>query len=248
MVAIDTDYKGAFPGFSPNALKFLRGLKKNNDREWFQPRKEIFDIEVKAPMTELVAALQRTIAKTAPEYQQDPAKCVYRIYRDTRFSKDKTPYKTHISAALKAQGLSRDASAVFYFHLSADELVIAAGSYMPGPDELRALRTHIAEHHEEFVKLCRAPKLRAALGELQGAQLNRVPKGFDLNDPAEALIRQKQFYFGRELSPAIATTPELFQELSQALSAALPVMRFLNQPLAGLAKSDDSRFLSDQLK
>ncbi len=248
MVAIDSDYRRAFPGFRPEAIKFLRGLKKNNDREWFQPRKEIFETEVKAPMTELVAALQRGIAQTAPEYQQDPAKCVYRIYRDTRFSKDKTPYKTHISAALKAQGLSRDASAVFYFHISAAELVIAAGCYMPGPNELRALRTHIADHHEEFAKLCRAPKLRAALGELQGTQLNRVPKGFAVNHPAEALIRQKQFYFGRELDPALATTPDLFKELSQALQAALPVMRFLNQPLAGLAKADDSRFLSDQVK
>ena len=169
--------KPGFAGFRPEAMKFLRGLKKNNDREWFQPRKETFDNEVKAPMIELVAALQREIETAAPDYLQDPAKCVYRIYRDTRFSKDKTPYKTHISAALKKQGLGRDGSAVFYFHLAADEVVIAVGSYMPGPVELRALRNHMAENYKQFAKLCQEPKLRASLGALQGAQLNTRAEG-----------------------------------------------------------------------
>jgi len=226
-------------------MKFLRGLKKKNDREWFQPRKEIFDAELRAPMIELVAALQREIETIAPDYVQDPSKCIHRVYRDTRFSKDKTPYKTHISARLKKQGLSKDGSAMFYFHVSPGETLMATGCYMPSPDELRALRNHLAEYYGQFAKLCRAPKLKAAFGELQGTQLTRVPKGFDPEHPAADLLRRKQFYFGRELDPAIATTPELFQVLSEALHAAIPVIQFLNAPLAGLAKADDSRFLRD---
>ena len=237
--------KTGFAGFPLEGIKFLRGLKKNNQRDWFQPRKEMFDTAVKAPMVELVAALQRDIEKTAPDYIQDPAKCVYRIYRDTRFSKNKTPYKTMISAAIKKQGLGRDGSAVFYFHISPDEVLLAAGSYRPGPEELRALRNYLAEHHAAFAKLCRAPKLRAALGELQGEQLTRVPKSFDAGHPAADLLRRKQFFFWRNLDPAIATTPELYKQLSQALRAALPVMEFLNTPLAGLPKPDDTRFLRD---
>ena len=107
--------KTGFAGFRPEGMKFLKGLKKNNEREWFQARKEIFDSEVKAPMVELVAALQRSVEKSAPDYLQEPAKCVYRIYRDTRFSKNKTPYKTQISAALKKQGLGGMAARCFTF-------------------------------------------------------------------------------------------------------------------------------------
>ncbi|MDQ6678376.1 MAG: DUF2461 domain-containing protein [Acidobacteriota bacterium] len=237
--------KAGFAGFRPEAMKFLRGLKKNNDREWFQPRKELFENELKAPMIELVAALQREIEATAPEYTQDPAKGVYRIYRDTRFSKNKTPYKTHLSACLKQRDLGREGSAVFYFHVSPDEIVIAAGNYMPGANELRSLRNHMSEHYAEFAKLARAPKLRAALGELKGEQLTRVPKGFDPEHPAADLLRRKQLYFERDLPPALATGPELHKELSQALKAAIPVLKFLNAPLAGLAKADEGRYLRE---
>src|SRR5580704_13705256 len=102
--------KNGFAGFSPEAIKFLRALKKNNDREWFQPRKEIYEREWKAPMIELVTALQKEMMSFAPDYVQDPAKAVFRLYRDTRFSKDKTPYKTHVAAAMRRRGLSKDGS------------------------------------------------------------------------------------------------------------------------------------------
>ena len=87
-----------FPGFSPEALKFLRGLERNNRREWFQPRKEIFDTHLKDRMVELVEAVNAELLRFAPDHITDPKKAIYRIYRDTRFSADKTPYKTHIGA------------------------------------------------------------------------------------------------------------------------------------------------------
>src|SRR5882672_3168342 len=86
-----------FPGFSPDALSFLRALKRNNRREWFQPRKEKYEALIKVPMLEMVAALNEELARFAPDYVTPPEKAVYRIYRDTRFSPDKTPYKTHIA-------------------------------------------------------------------------------------------------------------------------------------------------------
>ena len=199
-------------------------------------------------MIELVAALQREIAQIAPDYVQDPAKCVFRIYRDIRFSENKTPYKTNVSASLKKQGLSKDGSAVFYFQVSPEETLIAAAAIHPGRTSCALCERHSLENQGEFQKLCSAPKLRASLGELQGAQLTRVPKGFAPNHPAEDLLRRKQFYFYKDLDPAIVTTPELFKQLSQALKAALPVMQFLNKPLLGLAKADDSRFLRDSLE
>src|SRR5450432_53222 len=136
-----------FPGFSPEAMQFLGALKRNNDREWFQPRKERYEALWKTPMTNLVEALHREMAKFAPEYVQDPSKAVARIYRDTRFRKDKTPYKTHVSAVLRRRGLSKNGSAQFYFHIDPKEVVMAGGCYMPGPGELRAIRLYLAEHH-----------------------------------------------------------------------------------------------------
>ena len=130
-----------FSGFSPEAIKFLRGLKRNNRREWFQPRKEIFDTKLKARMMELVEAINAELLRFAPDHIADPKKAVYRIYRDTRFSADKTPYKTHLAAIFPHRDLGKQSSAGFYFHLTAERVGIAAGSYMPGPDELRAVRT-----------------------------------------------------------------------------------------------------------
>ena len=94
-----------FPDFPPKASHSCAHLKKNNDREWFTPRKPIFEETVRQPMIELVGAIHREMLRFAPEYVGEPAKCVYRIYRDTRFSKDKTPYKTYASALAAAQRL-----------------------------------------------------------------------------------------------------------------------------------------------
>ena len=237
--------KTGFPGFSTEAMRFLMALKKNNKREWFQPRKHIYEEQWKAPMAALVTALHSEMAKFAPEYIQDPAKTVSRIYRDTRFSKDKTPYKTYVSAVFRRRGLSKDGSAQFYMHVEQKEIVIAAGVYMPNPDELRAIRGHLAENHVEFEKLCRSAKVRSLLGELKGEQLTRPPKGFPCEGPAADLLRRKQFYFSARLEPELAATPKLFPEILQRLKASMPILEFLNAPLAGLTKADESRFFRE---
>src|SRR5947207_12514475 len=108
-----------FSGIPKEGVAFLRALSRNNDREWFQPRKEIFESKLKAPMIELVEAINAELLKFAPDHITDPKKAVYRIYRDTRFSADKTPYKTHVAAIFPHHGLAKQASAGFYFHLTA---------------------------------------------------------------------------------------------------------------------------------
>jgi uncharacterized protein (TIGR02453 family) len=99
--------KGSFPGFPKEGMAFLRALKKHNDREWFTPRKSTFEATVRQPMIELVSAIHREMLRFAPQYVGEPAKCVYRIYRDTRFSKDKTPYKTYASALFLRNGFDK---------------------------------------------------------------------------------------------------------------------------------------------
>jgi uncharacterized protein (TIGR02453 family) len=219
-----------FPGFPEEGMQFFRSLARNNRREWFQPRKTVYDERVKAPMAELVGALSAEMIRFAPEHV-DPAKAIYRIYRDTRFSKDKTPYKTHIAAIFPRRGLEKHGGAGLYFSVSPKEVEVAGGVYMPGPETLLAIRTCVAEHHEEFRRIVRGRKLRSLVGELHGEQLSRVPKGFLSCHPAADLVRYKQWLFYVMLDPALATTPKLLPEIRKRFEAMMPFIEFLNGPL-----------------
>jgi len=220
-----------FRGFPEEGIEFFRKLMKNNRREWFQPRKEIFETKLKQPMRELVHEVNREFAKFAPEYITDPDRAIYRIYRDTRFSKDKTPYKDHIAASFRRSGDCPHAGAGFYFAVSHKEVAVGGGIYMPPPETLKAFRNHLAEHHEEFRKLIRAKAVRDLYGEVQGEQLTRPPKGFCADHPAADLVRYKQLLFYVELTPELATSKELQPTVVKHLRAIAPFVRFLNSPL-----------------
>ena len=223
--------KAGFGGFPVAGMQFLRSLVRNNRREWFQPRKHIYDEQVKGPMAELITALTAEMMRFAPQYVTEPEKAIYRIYRDTRFSKDKTPYKTHIAAIFPRRGLVKHAGGGLYFSISPKEIEVAAGVYMPGPDELLAIRTYMAEHHREFRKLITSRKLRTLAGDLQGEQLFRVPKGFVCDHPAADLLRHRQWLLYVMLDPALATTPKLFAEIRKRFEVMAPFNEFLNAPL-----------------
>jgi uncharacterized protein (TIGR02453 family) len=221
--------RSAFPGFPPEGLAFFAGLQRNNRREWFQPRKAIFEETLKQPMRELVDSLNSAMTRFAPEYATDPEKAIYRIYRDTRFSKDKTPYKTHIGALLLRRG--DKAGAGFYLAVSHKSVAIAGGIYAPPPESLLALRQHLAEHHREFRKIAGARAVRELYGAMQGEQLTRVPKGFASDHPAADLLRFKRLLFYVELPPDLAMTPALYPSVVQHFRAVTPFVEFLNSPL-----------------
>src|SRR4051794_30819468 len=184
-----------FTGFPPQGLSFFRQLARNNRRDWFQPRKALYDEHVRGPMLELVERVNDDLRSFAADHVTEPAKAVYRIYRDTRFSKDKTPYKTHIAAIFPRPGLPRHAGAGFYFSVSHTGVEVAGGMYMPGPEELTAVRQALVREDKSFRRLVAAPALRRLLGELQGTSLARVPRGYDPEHPAADLLRRKQFFF-----------------------------------------------------
>jgi uncharacterized protein (TIGR02453 family) len=228
-----------FAGFPKAAITFFNQLAKNNTREWFLANKQTFDEKVKAPMVELVNAVNTEMAAFAPDHVTEPARAIYRIYRDTRFSADKTPYKDHIAANFPRRGLEKHAGAGYYFSVSSRELEVAGGVYMPGPEELLAVRNHIAREHEEFRRLTRGARLRALAGELKGNQLSRPPKGFPRDHPAADLLRYKQLYFYVTFEPAIATTAKLLPDLIKRFRALQPFVDFLNVPL--LARKREAR-------
>lgn len=235
--------RSAFPGFPREGIQFFRGLARNNNREWFQPRKPVFEDKVKRPMHELVAALNTAMMNYAPEYVTDPGKAVYRFYRDTRFSKDKSPYKQQIAASFPRRGLERHDGAGFYCAVSHKEIAVGGGIYMPSPETLLAVRTHIAAHHEEFRRITGSRTVRKLFGELQGEQLSRTPKGFPCGHPADDLLRMKQFLLYIELPSDIATTPRLFTEIETRFRAMSPFLEFLNAALAPARRKIDAREL-----
>jgi uncharacterized protein (TIGR02453 family) len=219
----------SFPGFTPKALTFFRQLEKNNTREWFGQRKEIFEEFVRRPMIELVTQVGKDLRGFAVDHVTEPGKAIFRIYRDTRFAKDKTPYKTHIAAAFGRQGLPKHADAAFYFSVSHTGVEIAGGMYMPGPAELAAVRAAIADDAARFRKLVSSRSLNNALGELQGNRLARVPKGFAADHPAADLLRLKQMYFYVVLPAKSATGPELRREITKRFKLLTPFVNFLNE-------------------
>jgi uncharacterized protein (TIGR02453 family) len=221
--------QSAFPGFPAEGLAFFASLRRNNRREWFQPRKAIFEDKLKQPMRELVGALNSAMKRFAPDYVTDPDKAIYRIYRDTRFSKDKTPYKDHIAAFFPRCG--DKASAGFYFAVSHKEVAIGGGLYMPEPAALLAIRQHLAERHAEFHRIAAARPLRQLFTAVQGEQLARVPRGYSADHPAADLLRLKQFHLYVQMPPDLATTPAVYTEVVKHFRAATPLVEFLNAPL-----------------
>ena len=220
-----------FSGFPREAMTFFRGLKKNNTREWFQPRKPIYDEKVRGPMLELVGALMRRLADFAPDYVNDPNKAIYRIYRDTRFSNNKTPYKTQIAAVFPRRDLGKNGGAGFFFSVSPEEIWVGGGVYMPSPEHLRAIRDYLARRHAEFRRITAARVVRRYFGELHGESLTRVPKGFPCDHPAADLLRRKQFLLFDTLEGKMAITPKLYPELVGRFRAIAPFLEFLNRPL-----------------
>ena len=236
--------KSKFPGFSPQALTFLRSLKRNNRREWFQPRKAEYESQIKLPMLELINGLNEEFARFAPNYVTAPQKATYRIYRDTRFSKDKSPYKTHISAIFPRYTAVKREGAVFYFHFTEKDLLVFGGVYMPEREELLAYRTLLQERHREFEEVLQNKKLRKTLGELQGEQLSRMPKGFPTDHPAESLLRRKQWYLEAILEPQVLTSPRLLPELAKHFEMMAPMIEFLNSAIVQRAKPKKMAFMA----
>src|SRR2546427_12703895 len=139
-----------FSAFPKEGLQFLRSLKRNNNRDWFQSHKGIYEAHVKKPIEDLVAAIAVEFEQFAPEMVASPKVSVYRIYRDTRFSKDKSPYKTHAAAVFPRSGLRKHQGAAFYLHISPKELLIRGCPYMPMPEEPYPMREHHARHRGAF--------------------------------------------------------------------------------------------------
>ncbi len=219
------------PYFSEESLKFLRGLKRNNRRDWFDPRKPLFEATLKAPMLKVIEGVTAAMMDFSPEHVRPAAKCMMRIYRDTRFSNDKTPYKTQVAAWWSRQGLEKTSGGGYYFHLSAENLTVAAGVYMPEREQLMAIRTYLLDHHEELRRLLQDKKLRRRFILDHGEMLSRPPKGFCAEHPAIDLIKCRQWAVFARLPVEEALSRKLVKTVADHFRAAAPLVKLLNEPL-----------------
>src|ERR1700733_13061843 len=179
----------AFPYLSPEALTFLRSLVKHNDRDWFTPRKPQFETQLKEPMLAIVRRITDAMTDFAPNHVRPAEKSLFRIYRDTRFSHDKRPYKTHVAAWWSHQGLEKTSGAGYYFQVSPKGVVIAAGAYMPEKEQLSQLRHWLLGNDRDVRKLLRKPAVRKTFSEFEGEPLTRPSRRFPPDPPALDLLR-----------------------------------------------------------
>ncbi len=217
--------------FSPKALSFLRALKRNNRREWFKARKEQYDVLLRAPMLELIERLDEDFRGFAPDLVASPKVSLYRIYRDTRFSSNKAPLKTHVAAVFPCRGLPKHQGAGLYLEVSPGWVWVGGGMYAPETSQLHAVREHIAGNLRQFRAIVESPAFRQTVGTLDGEQLQRVPRGFSRDHEAATYLKYRQFLAGREFPATFATSASFYPGVVKVFRHVAPLIRFLNEPL-----------------
>jgi uncharacterized protein (TIGR02453 family) len=182
-------------------------------------------------MIGVVEHLAQDFREFAPDLVASPKSSMYRIYRDVRFSQNKSPYKTHVAAVFPTRGLPKHEGAGLYFHISPDDVWVGGGMYAPQTAQLYAVREHIASNLTRFRAIVEAPGFRRTVGRLEGERLQRVPRGFPKDHEAAEYLRFKQFLAGRQLKPSVATSSTFYSKLLNIFRQVAPLVRFLNDPL-----------------
>jgi len=219
--------------FTPKTVSFLRALKRHNDREWFRARREQYDAHVHEPMVAVVEQLAQDFRKIAPELIASPKQSMFRIYRDTRFSSNKKPLKTHAGAVFRTRDLPKPQGAGLYFEIAPGWVWIGGGMWRPEPRELVRIREHIADTWPEIRTLTRAASFRRRFEELSGDAMTRVPRGYPAGHPAAQYLKHRQFYAGAEFPASLAYSKDFYPTLIATFKALMPLVRFLNGPLVG---------------
>jgi uncharacterized protein (TIGR02453 family) len=215
-----------FAGFRPEAIQFLADLAANNERAWFQPRKTDYERLLKAPLEDLCVALHERFTTRGIPLRADPRTSPFRIYRDVRFSTDKSPYKTNVGASFPWIG-GGDGRAGGYFHLAPGEIYIGGGSWHPEPAQLAAFRRLVDTDAGRVHAVIDEPRFIAMFGHVEGNRLTRIPKGFRPDHPEAELLKLKDVGFARRLSDDDVSSAALADLLAETLEVGVPAMRLL---------------------
>jgi len=231
-----------FEGFSPDLFAFLKDLKRNNHRDWFEANKDRYKRSVVEPMSAFISAMDARLAKVSDCFIADARPhggSMFRIYRDTRFSKDKSPYKEHTAVHFRHMA-GKDAHAPgFYMHFEPDEVFFGGGIWMPDGVVLRRVRDAIVDDVKGWKSATRSPTFRKRFGEVQGDSLKRPPLGYPPDHPLMDDLKRKSFFAVQRVDPSLALTARFTAEVERAFIALRPMMRFLTEALDLSFELDD---------
>ena len=213
--------------FSEATLRFLRQLAKNNNRAWFNARKDEYLQQVKAPFENFVGDLIEALQPYFEHLSITPNDAIFRIYRDVRFSKDKSPYKTKISAIISPAGRKNKTMAGVYLEIGGTEMRVYSGLYQADSKQLAGLRTHIAYNLKEFEQLINHTKFKQVFGEIRGEKNKRLPQELAEDALRQPLLYHKQFYFFTTWPATIILEPGLLEKVVATYEIARPVSNFL---------------------
>ena len=229
----DLEFYPPFEGFPKEGIDYLKKLKRNNNRPWFEKHKEEYETLVKLPMQSLIAALHPHFERFAPEFDINPKRSLFRIYRDVRFSKDKTPYKTHVAAHFVLRGKPKGVEGSgYYLHIEPGEIFLGGGIYMPYGDQLKRIRRAIANRPEQFLSAMHHPKFKKLFGKLEGEKLQRTPQGYEPEHAMAEWLKYKQFFVGTEFPQGKCLKEEFVSDVAEVFEAATPLVRFLNEAIS----------------
>jgi uncharacterized protein (TIGR02453 family) len=233
-----------FRGFRQEVLGFLRGLKKNNRRDWFEARRETYVRELAEPMKALVEELDVRFADLAPEFVGDPKRSIFRIYRDVRFSRDKSPYKAHAAlwiyhrAPGRGVGKEIDGGAGFYLHVEPGGSLVAGGLWMPPRSSLDLVRARFDRDLAGWERAVSGIAFTRRFGKLlddeNGVLLKRLPRGYAEGHPAAKWLRYNSFTVHRHYDDAAILAPNLVDRTMKDFAAMVPMCRWLNRALGYL--------------
>jgi uncharacterized protein (TIGR02453 family) len=228
-----------FGGFRPAAFQFLRDLKRHNAKAWFEANRDVYEQELREPMRRLVEALDARLSSIAPEIVGDPKRSMFRIHRDVRFSRNKSPYKTnagawlyHRDAGRKVGTVGEGGGAGFYFHIEPTTCFMAGGIWMPARPALLRIREAIAVQPRALPRLTRAPAFQRRFDGLrEEPKLRRVPRDFPRDHPAAEWLKLQSFTATASIAPSVVTSPRLVDRLCRDFEALVPLVRWLNRAL-----------------
>jgi uncharacterized protein (TIGR02453 family) len=219
----------SFVGFTPDAIQFLADLAENNERAWFQPRKADYERLLKDPLERLCEAVDERFRSRHIPLQADARRSPFRIYRDTRFSHDKSPYKTNVAASFPwiEHGYGGTDNPGGYFHLAPGEVFVGGGMWHPSPSTLAAFRKSVAEDPATIRGLLDDPTFVTRFGSISGATLTRPPRGYPADHPEVELLKHRDITFGVRLADEDVLSARLPDLVADVLADALPFMRYL---------------------
>ncbi len=230
--SLDAELFPPFEGFPPEGIAFLRKLESHNTRPWFTRHKPEYEEYVKHPMQSFISSMQQPMLAVAPEMNVDAKKSMFRIYRDTRFSKDKTPYKTHVAAVFHPRG-HWESSAGFYVHIEPNRIYAGGGIYIPDGAQLKRIRRAIMDRDKEFLAIVCDKSFVRRFKKLEGEKLQRAPLGFSIDHPMIEWLKHKSFFTGVEWDVRECATGKFVDKVNGVYEDLLPLVRFLNDALFG---------------